>query len=573
MRMAKLTGFFCRRVFLSLFLPVFLVSALYVHGSNHACEETVFVHFDKEVYTTGSVVRFKAYLLTRPGERQNSIIYFSIHGRDGREVFHGRIPVVNNMATGLFQLPGQLPEGIYEIRAYTNVMRCTHAEAVFKKSILVLAFAATSGDTLFMPAVVHREVPAPVQKNPGIELKVSGQRMAPGQNMQLGISSNIEDSAFLSLSVCLETPFADVMNNAEIAFSGIACPDSVVEENNSCLQESKGYILAGTLLKRSSRMPLTGADLLLAVTDSTWPALLYAKTDEQGDFYFYLNNHYDNRDLVIQPADSGYRGDLLWMIEDKSLYEVSEMMDIQPNETQQKFLQHIRELRMIEAVFGNGYDTTMGRVLTPGYDAFFMHPDKVTRPAEYVNLHNFNEMDDNILPLIRFFRRDNRYCLSVYNAGQNSWYEDVLLLLNGVPFYDQEYISMLSTKQVKRVDTYTSGLIVGGVSYDGVVSVYTYDNTLPEAYLQSDACVWHNQVLYNGYITVPETVDAGDRIPDFRDNLCFMPDITIGPGETIDIAFKGSLLEGPYRIRINGITASGEPVSLSSCFIIQQDNE
>ncbi len=571
--MKNLTGFFYSRAFLFLFLLAFLVSTLYVHGSSHTCREIVFVHFDKEVYTAGSAVRFKAYLLTQSGERHNTIVYISMHGCDGLEVFHGRIPVINNMATGLFQLPGQLPEGIYEIRAYTNVMRCTHAEAVFKKSLLVLGFAATSGDTLFMPAVVHWEVPAPVQKNFGIEMKVSGQQIAPGQNMHLGISSNIEDSAFLSLSVCLETPFADVLNGYETAISGPAFPGSSLEEDSHCLQESAGFILAGTLLKRSNRMPVSGADLLLAVTDSTWPALLYAKTDEQGDFYFYLNNHYDNRDLVIQLADSGYRGDLLWMIEDKGLHEVTEMIDIQPNDAQKKFLQHIRELRMIEAVFGDGRDTAIGRVLTPGYNAFFSHPDKVTRPAEYVNLHNFNEMDDNILPLIRFFRRDNRYCLSVYNAGQNSWYEDVLLLLNGVPFYDQEYISMLSTKQVKRVDTYTSGLIVGGVSYDGVVSVYTYDNTLPEAYLQSGACVWRNHVLSNGYITVPETVDAGDRIPDFRDNLCFMPEITIGPGETIDIAFKGSLLEGSYRIRIKGITASGEPVSLSSRFIIQQDHE
>lgn len=571
--MKNLTGFFRRRVFLSLFLLAFMVNTLFVNGRNHNYVETVFVHFDKEVYTAGSAVHFKAYLLTRSGERQNSIVYFSIHGRDSREVFHGHIPVVNNMATGLFHLPGQLPEGIYEIRAYTNVMRCTHAEAVFKKRILVLGFAATHGDTLFMPAAFSRELSVPVPKITGIEMEVSSQRIAPGQNVLLNINSHLKDSAFLSLSVCFETPFADELKSYSTAFSSPTLPAFSAEDSRHCLQESEGFILAGTLLERNSRIPVTGADLLLAITDSTMPALLYAKTDEQGDFYFYLNNHYDNRDLVIQLADSGYRGDLLWMIEEKSLYETSEMMDILPNEAQKKFLHSIRELRMIEAVFGSRHDTAMGRVLTPGDNAFFMDPDKITRPAEYVSLHNFNEMDDNILPLIRFFRRDNRYCLSVYNAGQNNWNEDVLLLLNGVPFFDHEYISMLSTKQVKRVDTYTSGLIIGGVSYDGVVSVYTYDNTLPEAYLQSGACVWRNQVLSNGYITVPETVEAGDRIPDFRDNLCFMPDITIGAGKTIDIAIKGSLLEGTYLITLNGITASGEPVSLSSRFIIQQDNE
>ena len=162
---------------------------------------------------------------------------------------------------------------------------------------------------------------------------------------------------------------------------------------------------------------MTGANVLLAVIDSISPALLYAKTNEKGDFCFFLNGYYDNRDLVIQLADSGYRRDLTWIIENKNLSDIPEMVAFRPGERQKEYLQNIRELRLIEAVFGNGYDTVMAPVLTPVYNEYFLHPDKVTRPAEYVNLRNFNEMDDNILPFIRFFRRDNLCFMSDLTIG------------------------------------------------------------------------------------------------------------------------------------------------------------
>jgi hypothetical protein len=152
-------------------------------------------------------------------------------------------------------------------------------------------------------------------------------------------------------------------------------------------------------------------------------------------------------------------------------------------------------------------------------------------------------------------------------------YEDVLIMLNGVPFTDLEYLGMLGTKQIKRLEIYTSGLIIGGLFYNGVVSVYTYENAIPENYLQSKAFAWHNKVVSNGSPIIPDKRDNGDRLPDFRDHLYFMPDLKIGPNETINIEFPVSFLEGTYRITLNGISGSGDPINLNRRFVIQQGNE
>ena len=188
-------------------------------------------------------------------------------------------------------------------------------------------------------------------------------------------------------------------------------------------------------------------------------------------------------------------------------------------------------------------------------------------------MQNFNEIDDNILPSIRFFRQNNQQTIMIYNGAQQSWYDDILLLLNGVPFTDMEYFGMLGSKQLKRLELYTSGMIIGGLSYNGVVAAYTYDHVIPETYLQSKAFIWHNKVIPNGYKTISPEQDADDRIPDFRDNLCFEPDLRIGPGKTIHVSFPASYLNGTYRITLSGITASGHPINISSRFVIGPDNE
>lgn len=554
-----------------------LFNALILYGNSvlsnsHNFSETVFVHFDKDVYVAGDALRYKAYMSNGNRECRNNILYFSLYGINNRQELHWRTNVVNNMAYGLYPLPADLPEGIYEVRAYTNAMRCQSSENSFRWRILIVGFTQQTADTLFAPVIkpMTPVIPEPTQS--GIELKASGERIDPGEMVNIGISSNTEDSAFMSLSVCLETPFLERFQNQHADLNtGTTGIDT--QQSHNGFSELNGYILSGTLLQRSTSLPLAGTKITLAVVDSTMPALLYSKTDEKGDFYFILNRQYDNHDIIIQTVDDIYNGDLLWTLEDKTLDSHPDMALFKPEEEQQQFLNKIRELRVIEAIFNNQTDTLISNPASARYSELFQNPSQIIEIWDYVGMQNFNEMDDNILPSIRFFRQNNLQSLMIFNPLQQSWCDDILLLLNGVPFTDMEYFGMLSSKQLKRLEVYASGMVIGGLSYNGVVAAYTYDHAIPDAYLQSKACVWHNKVISNGYKTISPEQDADDRIPDFRDNLCFEPDLRIGPGKTIHVSFPASYLNGTYRITLSGITASGLPINLSSRLVIGPGNE
>ncbi len=559
-------------VFALLFIALIL-NGVSAFSSDYNYNETVFVHFDKDVYVAGGALHYKAYVVNGNRECQNNILYFSLYGINSRKELHWRTNVVNNMAYGLYPLPADLPEGIYEVRAYTNAMRCRSSEKSFRWRILIIGFTKQTTDTLFAPIVKPvRPVVAELTQS-GIEMRVSGERINPGEIVNIGISNNTEDSAFMSLSVCLETPFSERLQNQYTSDLNEETTDVDIQNSRDSFSEANGYILSGTLLQRSTSLPLAHTKIILGVVDSTMPAILYSKTDEKGDFYFYLKPQYDNHDIVIQTVDDMYNGDLLWTLEDKALNSHPDMVLFKPEEEQQQFLNRLRELRVIEAVFNNQTDTLITEKNNVSYSDLFQTPSQIIQIWDYVSMQNFNEIDDNILPSIRFFSQNSRQSLMIYDGALQSWCDNILLLLNGVPFTDLDYFGLLSSKQLKRVELFNSGFVLGGLNFNGVVAAYTYDHAIPETYLQSKACVWQNKVISNGYKTIIPEQDGDDRIPDFRDNLCFEPDLRIGPGKTIHVSFPASCLDGKYHITLTGISDSGRSINLSSRFVIVPDNE
>lgn len=557
----------------TLLFNALILNGISAFSNGYNYNEAVFVHFDKEVYVAGGALHYKAYVVNGNGERQNNILYFSLYGVNNRKELHWRTNVVNNMAYGLFPLPADLPEGIYEVRAYTNAMRCRSSENFFRWRLLIIGFTKQTTDTLFAPVIKPVRPVVTELTHSGIEMKVSGERINPGEMVNIGISNNTEDSAFMSLSVCLETPFSERLQNQYTTDLNEVTTDIDVQNSRDGFSEVNGYILSGTLLQRSTSLPLAHTKIILGVVDSTKPAILYSKTDEKGDFYFYLNPQYDNYDIVIQTVDDIYNDDLLWILEDKALNSHPDMVLFKPEEEQQQFLNRLRELRVIEAIFNNQTDTLITEKISVSYSDLFQNPSQKIEIWDYVSMQNFNEIDDNILPSIRFFRQNNRQSLMIFNGAQQSWCDNILLLLNGVPFTDLDYFGLLSSKQLKRVELFATGFVLGGLCYNGVVAAYTYDHAIPETYLKSKACVWQNKVIANGYKTIIPEQDGDDRIPDFRDNLCFEPDLRIGPGKTTHVTFPASYLDGKYHIVLAGISDSGRSISLSSQFEIRPGNE
>lgn len=419
-----------------------------------------------------------------------------------------------------------------------------------------------------------------------------------------------EDKASFAISVSQQYPFQDLIGqpgireylllNSEIkdmpVFIGNlqGMPSSkiqdlllLVNENDyawnysnktilsDCLyeKEENGFILKGSLNKKDSGEPMVDASIMISTTDSIAPRMIYTSTDEKGEFYTLLNSFFDNKDIILQVADDVDPSDLVWNIENKTIPvplipQVSHML----TKAEQQYAEQSRNIQLITEVYGSSSQTTVHQD-TNAPEIIFLHPDMVVYPADFTELINFKEITDNILPTVRFIRRNQQYSTEVFNDNNELWLSSRQVLLNGVLFRDLDYVATLGSDDITKIEVYNTNVLFGKLTIPGLVSIYTSDGEVPEQYLKNNTHVIHNDVLVNSSPDPAPWVagNAGEdpSFPDFRQTLFWSPDVKVTGSETVILEFTASQLQGRYLVDVQGISESGVPLENRFSFTVE----
>lgn len=109
--------------------------------STQTPQQKVYLHLDKSYYYTGDILWFKAYLVDGVFHRPDSFstnLYIELISPDGTQADIMRIRLTHGFGVGDFSLSDTLPEGLYQVRAYTNWMLNFHPDYFFSGNIQVL---------------------------------------------------------------------------------------------------------------------------------------------------------------------------------------------------------------------------------------------------------------------------------------------------------------------------------------------------------------------------------------------------------------------------------------------------
>jgi hypothetical protein len=381
------------------------------------------------------------------------------------------------------------------------------------------------------------------------------------------------DTANLSLSVINETPISGILHN-----------NNIIEQFNQYKEiddkpcygglENYTYILSGQVLNKNDGSPVKDAKILLSVVDNVSPNIMYSAADSKGNFCFYLNQFYDNKEILLQLADNTENLDISWDIEKKSIpYPGSSDIPVPLSSEQVASLNQTKDIRLIEAVYKEGMIGQKIPETMSGVN-YFACPDIIIVPADYTEMANFKEITVNLIPLLKLKNRNDNYYIQTFNVSEGALSENNLVLLNGVPFSDINYIATLGTRDIKRIEIINSSrFLAGDLTYDGIISVYTHDKKIPETYINSHTMVFQNTVAetdaenkYDEYI-VP--VRPRSHFPDFRSNLYWNPDLKVCGNNKVTVEFTTSQLAGKFHAKIQGITSSGIPLNASVSFSVK----
>lgn len=108
---------------------------------NRVNAEKLYVQFDKPYYSTGDTIWLKAYLFDASlliGSQKSGIVYLELANDTNKVILRRMLPLNGGLGRGNIALvKGDIPEGSYTLRAYTNLMRNFGEDYIFKRNFYI----------------------------------------------------------------------------------------------------------------------------------------------------------------------------------------------------------------------------------------------------------------------------------------------------------------------------------------------------------------------------------------------------------------------------------------------------
>jgi hypothetical protein len=120
----------------------------------YSCSGKVFLQLNKDTYISGEEVLFKAYLVSGPDFRPDTlckVLYIALKNCGNQKITGLRINLNGGTCQGYLQLPDTLSTGYYTISAFTNKMRNLSHDLYFTSGI----FVANQGDDMLDKRIAY----------------------------------------------------------------------------------------------------------------------------------------------------------------------------------------------------------------------------------------------------------------------------------------------------------------------------------------------------------------------------------------------------------------------------------
>lgn len=148
--------------------------------------------------------------------------------------------------------------------------------------------------------------------------------------------------------------------------------------------------------------------------------------------------------------------------------------------------------------------------------------------------------------------------------------QEPLVLLDGVPVFDVNKFLAFDPLRIQRVAVFPNRYFYGRHEYEGLLSFTTYQGDLQGFPLAARALLEEYEgVQGQREFFAPRYDAAPSSLPDLRNLLHWLPDLTLPPGATQEVTFYTSDQVGRYRVVVQGLGANGQAGTASAVFEVK----
>jgi len=504
-------------------------------------------------------------LVHHPMAAKNEPICLFIHSH--QIISKAEVKFLKNDSVSFWVNKNEMPEGISHITIFTKDLQPVCERLYFKRPSKNLVVELQTDKTVYSK---REKITLTLQTNDNASLSASIFRLD-----SLGDNTPIRISEYLWLTSDLK----GFIESPEYYFSD----DKFVEEAQDNLMLTHGwrrFKWQDVLGQRQMIQfpPEYGGHLIQAsiLDEKNEPApntigyvsvigkngnLSCAQSNTNGDVFFEVKNLLGTQKLVLQ---TNRRKDSLKHIQLKnpfsSEYTLHNFPDVAlPTSLKEKLLNRSVSLQA-QLIYSENEIKRTRRIVIDSLPFYGSASEKYLLD-DYTRFPVMEEVMREYVPGVLVRKHNNKFHFIVPDVINHTVFSETpLILLDGVPLFEEDDIMNFDPLRVKQLDVITQRYFLGPAEFSGVVSYITYKGNLNGFQLNPKCIVldYDGLELQREFYSPDYSSKSDVRIPDFRSLAYWNPSIETTSHHQQKVEFFTSDLPGKYQIVIEGISNQGK---------------
>lgn len=519
---------------------------------SYAGTERVYVQTDRSAYLSGDRIWCSLFCVDENGQlsSQSAVAYLELLSTDGSAA-QAKIGLMDGRGAGEFTIPAQTPTGNYRLSAYTSL---EGGEASAAGSRLLSVYNPWSLARV-KNGVVPESLPEairPDEVQDGIRLTVPD-KVRKGESIKLTINGAAAD-------LCVSVYHEDCLSQLSNGTIGDFLNEFPVPSEPGGDLEYDGEIIRGSVQNAAN------AGLAILSTSGSTDDIYVCSFGEDSQLRFHTGNIYGNPELVCEMFNAG--DNIRIRLEDSFQHpSAGEIPALHLHESQYDDLV-LAKRSLSEPVIAD----TLVRFL-PRREDQLLHTEDMTRIHldDYTRFPSVKEIVVEILPMVRirshYGKKELELAVSDGAGTRVDYMDHILVMMDGVVIPDFDLLLALDAMLLEDIYITYERIVVGPTFFNGAINFVSKKNYVTALDFPNNVCV----VDFKGVrypVAYPGDTPSSSE-DDFRQLLYWHPSLLLEGEEPACIELKAPGYHGRFRVEVEGLSASGEPVRALTRFEVE----
>ena len=525
---------------------------------------------DRSFYVTEELVRFSAFVRTdglSESQGWSSVLYVELINAQGSSLTGGKYRIQGGRAHGELMIPAHIKSGNYYLRSYTRWLR-NHGPEFYNYVPLTIVNPQRSELEEGIPEDdAELQLTQVSLKEIQVELNEHGEiwQGSESLNMQITLPSRLP--AFLGCITVVPRHAFPRNGHSELKPVRQAHGDPSADAFQlAYLPDKYGPTISGSVIPsrgNGGNLSDTRVHLTLMGEASDY---LVSRADAGGRFSMALPFGEGEQDLFVQARSADGSSVVVRIdreFDQRQLSLPAPGLDLTAE--QRQFATIWARNIQLQKIYGEKAPV-MGEDSLQSDVPFYGLPTLSVDLDRFVLLPTLEEVFINLVPGVSLVKRRRGTSLEIQSTNPMLSMFEPLIMVDEVPVFDLDKFIKLSPSKIRRIDVVDDVYVKGDMRYGGLINLQSREGDMAGIDLPGNAFFLDYQSISPASGGPEDLSLQQGRVPDMRNTVIWVPEVALGPTETLTLTFTAPAFPGEYLLLLRGIDQEGESVVAEYAF-------